>query len=149
MKYYLLVLLIILIAKQAAAQDSLMAESKTGNFIVVVVGFEHSEGTARVALSNTEEDWEKRGEAFRGLTSEIIGDSASVTFENIPFGKYGIKIHHDEDDDQEFDTNFLGIPSENYGFSNNASGLFGPADWEDAKFTFESDNQIHEIDLND
>lgn len=70
-----------------------------------------------------------------------------MTFENIPFGEYAIKVHHDEDGNNEMDTNFLGIPSEDYGFSNNASGTFGPADWEDAKFAFETDNQIHEIDL--
>jgi len=33
-------------------------------------------------------------------------------------------------------TNFLGIPNEEYGFSNNARGRGGPASWEDAKFLF-------------
>ena len=89
MKYFLIFILFIFISAQAPAQDSILAESKTGNLIVVVIGLENSDGSARVALSNTEEDWEKRGEAIRGLASEIKNDSASVTFENIPFGEYG------------------------------------------------------------
>lgn len=149
MKYYLMILLSIINGARAVAQDSLLAESKAGNLIVVVVGFDHSEGSARVALSNTVEDWEKRGEAFRGLTSVIINDSVSVTFENIPFGEYAVKVHHDEDGNKKMDTNFLGIPSEDYGFSNNDSGSFGPADWENARFLFEKDNQIHKIDLDE
>ena len=39
----------------------------------------------------------------------------------------------------------LGIPVEDYGFSNNASGLFGPPSWEDAKFRFSDNNKIVEI----
>ena len=46
------------------------------------------------------------------------------------------------DADDDFDTNFLGIPTENYGFSNNARGLFGPPNWEDAKFKFNQSDLV-------
>jgi uncharacterized protein (DUF2141 family) len=36
-----------------------------------------------------------------------------------PPGRYAISVLHDEDGDGEMDTNFLGIPSEAYGASNN------------------------------
>ena len=31
---------------------------------------------------------------------------------------------------------FFGIPTEDYGFSNNAKASFGPPDYQDAKFLF-------------
>ena len=149
MRIYFVLLFCLIGIHQLFAQDSLTVEIETGNLIVVIIGFENSEGRARIGLSNSEELWEKRDTAYAGTITEIKNDSVRVTFENIPFGEYGIKVHHDENGDNEMDTNFLGIPSENYGFSNNASGSFGPPDWEDAKFEFIEDGQVHEINLDE
>ena len=33
---------------------------------------------------------------------------------------------HDENSNEELDTNFIGIPKEGFGFSNDAFGKFGP-----------------------
>ena len=41
-------------------------------------------------------------------------------------GTYAVAIYHDENDNHHFDRNFLGLPSEGYGFSNNAAPLFAP-----------------------
>jgi uncharacterized protein (DUF2141 family) len=147
MKNYFSIILLFIVTSHISAQDTLSTNNETGDLNVIIFGFENSEGTARIGLSNSEECWEKEDTAYAGMISEIKNDSVRVKFENIPFGEYGIKVHHDEDGDNEMDTNFLGIPSENYGFSNNASGTFGPPDWEDAKFLFESNNQIHTINL--
>jgi uncharacterized protein (DUF2141 family) len=147
MQYLLFIIVLIFAGTLAGAQDSLNTNSETGNLIVLIIGFENSEGTARVGLINSGEMWELQDTAYRGFLGEILNDSVRISFEDIPFGEYGVKVHHDEDDNDEMNTNFLGIPSENYGFSNNASGTFGPPSWEDAKFLFDTDGQIHEINL--
>jgi uncharacterized protein (DUF2141 family) len=150
MKYLALILTaIIFLSNSTSAQDTLNTFSGSGNLIIVIIGFENSEGTARIGLSNSEENWNMKDTAYAGMISEIQNDSVRVTFENIPFGEYGVKVHHDENSDDDMDTNFLGIPTENYGFSNNASGTFGPPDWEDAKFLFDTHNQVHEINLDE
>ncbi len=41
-------------------------------------------------------------------------------------GKYNISYFHDENKNNELDADFMGIPKEGYGFSNNASGKYGP-----------------------
>jgi uncharacterized protein (DUF2141 family) len=41
---------------------------------------------------------------------------------------------HDRNGNGELDTNFVGIPKEPWAFSNNASGVLGPAKWQQAKF---------------
>ena len=40
------------------------------------------------------------------------------------------------------DTNFLGMPKEGYGVSNNARNRFGPPSFKDAKFTVDANNSI-------
>lgn len=47
-----------------------------------------------------------------------------VTFEGVAPGEYAIKMFQDQNRNEKFDQNFIGLPEERYGFSNNA----GP-DW--------------------
>jgi|GEM_PF-4300666 len=50
-------------------------------------------------------------------------------------GDYAVVIYHDKDSDREFDKNFLGIPSEHFGMSQNPKfGLRSP-DYDEAAFT--------------
>lgn len=73
---------------------------------------------------------------------DAAGGSAMV-FVDLPAGSYAVSIIYDRDADGELDTNFLGIPTEPFGFSNNATALFGPPSWQDANFVLRSDMEIH------
>lgn len=64
---------------------------------------------------------------------KVTKEEHMVIFEDVEAGEYGIKIIHDDNDNNELDTNVLGIPKEGYGFSNNG-GAFGPSPWREAKF---------------
>ena len=54
-------------------------------------------------------------------------------------------MFHDQNNNDKLDSNFMGIPNEPYGFSNNARGTFGPASWDDAKFEIKSDSLVISI----
>lgn len=60
----------------------------------------------------------------------------------LPKGNYAIAIFHDANDNDKLDRAFTGIPTEFYGFSNNARGMFGPPDLEDQLFSLETKKQI-------
>lgn len=51
---------------------------------------------------------------------------------DLPPGRYAVNAYHDENGNGELDTNFVGIPSEGYGFANDPSTSFGPADFDAA-----------------
>jgi uncharacterized protein (DUF2141 family) len=139
-----LIFMLITFVTVCSGQDS----TKTGNLTIILKGFDSNEGMAMIALSDTQEDYEAEEAAFRAIEAEIIDNSAVWIVRNIPYGEYAIKVYHDEDDDGEMDTNFLGVPSEDYGFSNDATGTFGPASWEDAKFLFNApiDTMVINVD---
>jgi uncharacterized protein (DUF2141 family) len=82
-----------------------------------------------------------------GKIIPIINGEASLTIDSLQYGTYAIKVFHDENSNGEFDTNVLGIPSEDYGFSNNASGWFGPPRWEKAKFLFNEKDMTVQISV--
>lgn len=57
---------------------------------------------------------------------------SSVVFTNLNPGLYAIILFHDRNGNGKLDKNFLGIPNEPYGFSNNAQGFLGPPSFEKA-----------------
>ena len=67
--------------------------------------------------------------------------------DDLAYGQYAIAVYHDKNKNGKLDTNILGIPLEVYGFSNNARGKFGPASWNQAKFTVNERTTVHRIVL--
>lgn len=50
-------------------------------------------------------------------------------------GDYAVAVYHDENDDRDFNRNALGLPSEGYGFSNDAPATLGLPDFDGVRFT--------------
>jgi uncharacterized protein (DUF2141 family) len=55
-----------------------------------------------------------------------------VRVPNIPPGTYAVQVFQDENDNPKIDRNFLGLPTEGMGFSNDAPFRFGPPTFKDA-----------------
>ena len=84
-----------------------------------------------MAIYNGEENFMKKSFATR--SEKVTSDKMILVFENLPAGDFGISTFHDVNHNEKLDTNFLGIPTERYGFSNNARGSFGPPSFNKAK----------------
>lgn len=80
--------------------------------------------------------------SLEGKSVEIVEGKCVVTFEDLDEGSYAIRYFHDENSNQELDTNFLGIPKEGIGFSNDAYGRFGPKDFEEWLFEVKGSTKI-------
>jgi uncharacterized protein (DUF2141 family) len=50
---------------------------------------------------------------------------------------YALAVIHDEDSNGKLNTNWLGIPTEGYGFSNDARALLGPPTFSAASFSYD------------
>jgi uncharacterized protein (DUF2141 family) len=91
-------------------------------------------GVLRVALCSSREAFDKeQGCVLAEATAK--GPVVQVRFTGVAFGEHALKVFHDVDGNGKLDTNWMGIPKEPYGFSNDAMGTFGPPSWEQAKFT--------------
>ena len=143
MKLSIITFFVLVSFQPAFAQT--VEDKNTGNLTIVVTGFENDDGELLTAVSNSRENYESDDSAFVGVTVKIENRKVEHIFEDLPFGEYAIKLFHDENMDGELNSNFLGIPTEDYGFSNNARGTFGPADYDDAKFSFDRNKLTIEI----
>lgn len=142
------VLAVLLISSILFAQEELEKKQNLnlGDMIVKIDNIESDEGVIMLALYVGEDNYAEN-RTFNAAKVSITESVAEYTFENVPFGEYAIKCYHDENENSKLDTNMFGIPSEGYGFSNNATGNFGPADYEDAEFKFETNQQVVEISI--
>ena len=66
----------------------------------------------------------------------IRSGSALCVFKGVPKGVYGISAFHDQNNNSKLDTNFIGLPTEDYCASRDARGTFGPPSFGDAKFSY-------------
>ncbi len=122
-----------------AGQSAFAGQSKTdtASLVIHITGFENTNGQAKVALVNSQENYESDGAPFMGFNAKILNNEVLQTI-SVPYGEYAVKVYHDENTNDEMDTLMFGIPSEKYGFSNNARGTFGPPAFGDAKFKVKS-----------
>jgi uncharacterized protein (DUF2141 family) len=119
-----------------------------GSIRVIVKNLENDKGDVKIALFNSEETYSaKNAEPFRKCIAKISGKRAEYVFTDLPSGEYAFKLFHDENGNGILDANLVGIPKEDYAFSNNAKGSFGPAKYEKAKFKFEQAELVMEIDM--
>ena len=138
MKWTPLVLsLLVLLFAEFPAHAASNGANSFGDLELAVVGLESDDGKVQIALYQADEGKPFEGEPFRKASVEIASQRARCVFERIPFGDYGVKVYHDANANGKLDTNFMGIPKEAYGFSNNARGTFGPPKDDKIRFAFQ------------
>jgi uncharacterized protein (DUF2141 family) len=70
------------------------------------------------------------------IVIKIRDTQASCDFVDIPPETYALAVIHDENMDGKLETNWLGIPKEGYGFSNDAKAMLGPPSFSAASFPY-------------
>ena len=118
-----------------------------GELSVNIRGIESDAGQLMIAVIDSEAAF--NGEAPAVLSLLIAPKPGERTFSTdaLPHGAYGIRVMHDENGNGDMDSNLVGMPTEAWGFSNNAMGNFGPPAWSDIRFEVAGSTAVA-IDLN-
>jgi uncharacterized protein (DUF2141 family) len=110
-----------------------------GDITVTMSGFRNAKGTMRISLFASPQGFPgDHRRAVRTGQGAIRDGRATFTFLKVPHGTYAIAVLHDENGNGKMDTNFLGIPTEGGGASNDAPARFGPPKFAAAKFILRS-----------
>lgn len=127
-----------------SADAEASAPAETASLTLTLEGIANHTGTIRLGVFAGEADYEN-GAGVTGANVTVDSSTETVTIEGLAPGEYGIKLYHDVDNDGDMDTNPFGMPTEPFGFSNNARGRFGPAKWDAARFTVTAGENTHAI----
>ena len=119
-----------------------LAQSPCPGIHVKILNIRNSTGTVACALFESPEGFPS--EYLRAATNVMVikirKSQARCDFEDIPPGTYAMAVVHDENMNGRLDTNRLGVPTEGYGFSNNAHGVFSAPSFSDASFKYDGQN---------
>jgi uncharacterized protein (DUF2141 family) len=102
-----------------------------------IVGLRSAHGAVLCALFRSADGFPSDATRASGKAmGRIEGGRAFCRFPDVTAGPYAIAFFHDENGNGRFDTNFLGIPKEGYGASNDAHSTFRAPKFKDARFEY-------------
>lgn len=106
----------------------------TSTVLLEVSSFKNTRGSLNCRLFIKPSDFPD-GEGILSVRVPIAGPNTSCTFSNIEPGTYAVAVVHDENSDGKLDKNFVGVPSEGYGVSNNKTYALSAPKWDESIFT--------------
>lgn len=114
-----------------------------------ILGIKNSTGTVACALFESPVGFpnDYLRYAINITVVKIREMQARCEFPGIPPGMYALAVVHDENMNGKHDANWFGLPSEGYGFSNDAKALLDEPSFSDAGFQYNGQNLDMTINL--
>jgi uncharacterized protein (DUF2141 family) len=108
-----------------AAVPALIGAGGPGSLDVTVTGIKHMRGALLTCIWTEKTGFPTCQKSPTAIKQKqpITGATMHVRFNNLAPGSYAVSVHHDEDGDGQLKTNFIGMPKEGVGVSNNPGGM--------------------------
>ena len=133
----------LLLASLAVAQTPIATPSASAKYPldIEVIGLRNDAGQVGCSIFNDAQAFPRDdSKVLRHIWAPIHAGKALCEFTDLAPGQYAAVVFHDENGDHEFNMNAFGMPTEGYGFSNDAAALFAPPDFKSAAFTYNGKN---------
>ena len=132
----------------ALASKALPAYCSDGRhpIVVNVHGLRNNKGSLKAKLyGNDPDEFLVSGKKLDSKRESPQGTSTVICLHAPHFGTYAIVVHHDENGNKKLDRNWIGMPTEGVGFSNNPKLFFAIPNHDDV--TFDVGDGITTIDI--
>lgn len=119
-------------------------EQSSGSLKIVVTGFNSDEGIVRAGIYFNAEGKRisQQLRAHYNLTSAVSQKKAIFEIDDLQPGRYAVSIMHDSNNNHKMDYNWMNIPEEQYGFSNNPKVLISPPLFDECSVLVSNGKQI-------
>lgn len=109
---------------------------------VVIHDIPNNKGNIMLALYNNPDGFMDKDKTY--LNRIVPATKGVIRFDitGILQGNYAVAIYHDSNANGKLDKNMFGIPTEYYGFSNDARGKFGPPSFKDCEISITGYKEI-------
>ena len=134
--------LAILAVVPAVAQQASSAPTYT--LTVVVEGVNNLGGNVGILVFNSPKGWaEDRSAALKDISVPAHEGTNKIEIPGLPAGEYAVSLVHDVNVNHKLDKNFIGVPKEQYGLSNNPHvGLKAPP-YSSCTFKLTGNMEVH------
>ncbi|RZT10379.1 Uncharacterized conserved protein, DUF2141 family [Duganella sp. CF402] len=124
----------------AAAAPSFAAE-----LTISIEGVASADGQVMVAIFNSADTF--LAKPLRGAAAPAHEGTVQVQVADLPAGDYAFAVYHDANGNGKLDRNSVGMPTEDYAFSNNAFGKRGAPSFQDARIALPADGATIRVSL--
>lgn len=109
---------------------------------VTVTNVNKQKGNVEIAIFNDSKTFILKGKEYKTNSKVVTNDSIVFVFKDLTKDNYAVSIYHDINSDKECNLNFIGIPKEPYGFSNNFKPKFSKPTFNDCKIELNENKAI-------
>ena len=131
----------LLIVPSFAALCVLATAVHADELTVTITDIRAAQGSLMVSLVDSDAAWNSQAKPVAARKVAAEKGEMQFKFSDLPAGVYAVQVMHDENDNNKLDSNFLGVPSEGYGFSNNPN-VMRRATFEEARFEFKAEATV-------
>ena len=132
MRYFLLI---------GAMLFLLAPQGRNHRLTLKVMGLKPMNGDLYISLHNRPEYFQIPDSAYMKMKVAVNHETKTISFNDVPEGRYAIAVYHDENLNGMLDTNEKGIPREGYGFSTKKN-FFGRPKFEQAAFDLDRNDTV-------
>jgi len=127
----------------ASAQNA-PAAPQSFTLTIQVENVNKDDGNVGVLVFNSTRGWpEDRFAALKDIVVPAHPGTVTVTVPGLHAGDYAVAIAHDVNKNHKVDKNFLGMPKEQWGMSNNPHATVKAPSFNTAKFSLSGNLEIH------
>ena len=109
---------------------------------ITVTNVKSQKGIVEIGLFNDQKSFLIKGKEYKTSSKVVTDDSVVFILTDLPKADYAVSIYHDVNSDKECNMNFLGIPKEPYGFSQNFKPKFSKPTFDDCKIELKQNQSI-------
>ena len=127
----------LMLASIATAQTPTPTATPQNSLDIEVIGLRNDSGEVGCSIFNGANGFPRDdSKVLVHVWAPIHNHKATCEFTALEPGQYAAVVFHDENGDHKFNMNAFGMPTEGYGFSNDAAALFAPPTFQSAAFTY-------------
>ncbi|MCC6411260.1 MAG: DUF2141 domain-containing protein [Saprospiraceae bacterium] len=112
------------------------------DLLVTIPNIKGKQGNIVIGVYNDREKFPKVGMQYREVRFPASTAGSTFRIEDLNPGTYALGIYHDTNTDGICNTNFLGVPREGYGFSNNIKPVLKAPSFEECKIKLTGDMKL-------
>lgn len=124
------------------ASTSYAQTVKTGTLKITVTNIKKVRGSIELGIFDNQKFFLEKNKAVKNVSEVVTDDSVTFIVNGLKKGDYAIALYQDLNSDHTCNMNFLGIPTEPYGFSRNFKPMLSKPTFNDCKISLNENKSI-------
>ncbi|TWI56526.1 uncharacterized protein (DUF2141 family) [Pseudomonas duriflava] len=125
----------------------LLGQAQAADLEVNFTQLKEPTGELLVAVFDSAAHWEASRPLVASAYVPVTATTVHHVFSSLKPGTYALSVIRDVNGNRELDTNFIGMPTEQYGYSNNPPLRMRKATFDETRFELKESGHVLQVEL--